>query len=470
MGRKVVERKAEVTLCEHPLPIVGTDILQTAKEDYLERLERLWDMEQSEKYTAVIVYGDREHFSNLYYFTGYDPRFEDSILILTRDKKPVLLVGNEGLGYAKKIPYDIDIVLYQTFGLMGQPNENSPALTDIFNMSLKKEDAKVGLVGWKSYREDSFTFGHSVTDVPSYIVESLAQAVGRDAIVNATDLLTDNEYGLRHCATAKEIVQFELAGTKVSRGVYRAIKEMKVGMTEIEASEYLSLDGEPQCTHPNVNFGEESVSLGLNSPQYTSRLVYGEPVGAGYGLRGSLVHKSGMYIRNEGDLPKEKRHFIEKLAKPYFKSIVKWYEMMRIGTKFGDIYQMVSEELGFDKYNIVLNPGHLIHTDEWTNSPFTKGNSMKVRSGLVLQCDYSVCLKSPYLPCHIEDGLAIGNEALQKEIKELAPSCYQRIMARKIFMKDILHIRLPKEVLPLSDLPAVCFPYMADTSIILAME
>lgn len=459
-----------MTLCENPIPIVESEIPVITKEDYEERIERLWKMPRAEGYTAIVVYGDREHFSNIFYFTGYDPRFEEVLLILKRGEKPVILVGNEGMGYVPKIPYDIRTVLYQTFGLMGQPNEDSEPLEKIFRTELGQKDAKVGLVGWKSYREEQFNLKTCITDVPHYIVETLASAVGIEAIENATDLLMDNEYGLRHYVSAKEIVQFELQGTKISRGVYRAIKGMKEGMSEIEVSALLEIDGEPACTHPNVNFGDGHASLGLNSPEYHSRLGFGIPAGVGYGMRGSLVHKMGMFIRSTEDLSENRKHYVEEVAKPYFASVARWYEMMEIGTEFGEIYDMVETELGFEKYNIILNPGHLIHTDEWTNSPLVKGSKVKVRSGMMLQCDYTVCFKEPYLPCHIEDGLAIGNEALHKEIREISPSCYERIMARKKYMTEILGIHLPEEVLPLSDLPAVCFPYMADTSVVLAVE
>ena len=33
---------------------------------------------------ALIVYADREHFANLCYLTGYDPRFEEALLLLER--------------------------------------------------------------------------------------------------------------------------------------------------------------------------------------------------------------------------------------------------------------------------------------------------------------------------------------------------------------------------------------------------
>lgn len=355
-------------------------------------------------------------------------------------------------------------------GLMGQSTAESPSLEHIFRSYLTDPEEKIGLIGWKYYKPELYSLRGCVSDVPSYIVETLVLIAGRGAVFNATDLLMDCDYGLRHFASAKEIIQFEVQGTNISRNVYRTIKNLKEGMGEIEASSLFRLGGEPLCTHPNLNFGDEHVSLGLNSPQYGPRLKYGMPVGVGYGMRGSNVHKAGMYIRNAEDLPEEKSHYLEEMAKPYFLSIASWYEMLRIGTCFGAIYEMVENHLDFKKFNIVLNPGHLIHTDEWTHSPFEKGNKTKLHSGHVLQCDYTVSFKSPYLVCHIEDSLAIGNEALQKSIRELAPHCYERIMARKAFVKEVLNIQLPQEALPLSDLPAICFPYMADVSVVLALE
>jgi hypothetical protein len=210
--------------------------------------------------------------------------------------------------------------------------------------------------------------------------------------------------------------------------------------------------------------------MGLSSPDYYEKLEYGKVIALGYGLRGSLVHKAGIYSLDADRLPEGKKDYIEKVVKPYFNCIVKWYEMMKIGTLCGDIYKMVEGELGFEKFNIGLNPGHLIHTDEWTNSPFTLNNSTMIHSGMVLQCDFTVFNREPYMPCHVEDGLAIADEKLQKEIEELSPQCYQRMLARRKFMKEVLNMDIPDEVLPLSDLPAVCLPYMADISIVLAKK
>ena len=76
---------------------------------------------------ALIVYGDREHFANLSYLTGYDPRFEEALLILRPGQTPQLLVGNEGLHYSQIASIPLVRRLYQTFSLPGQPRGDSPA-------------------------------------------------------------------------------------------------------------------------------------------------------------------------------------------------------------------------------------------------------------------------------------------------------------------------------------------------------
>src|SRR5438128_1543673 len=43
-------------------------------------------------YDVLIVYADREHFANLAYLTGFDPRFEEALLILAPGHPPTLLV------------------------------------------------------------------------------------------------------------------------------------------------------------------------------------------------------------------------------------------------------------------------------------------------------------------------------------------------------------------------------------------
>lgn len=467
----IIEKKINFSLGENPIPYAYDEIPEFTAEDYAERQNRMWEMPRTRQYDFVVIYGDREHFSNIFYFTGYDPRWEESLLILSRDKVPVLLVGNEGIGYTAGMTAEVKTEMFQSFSLPGQPNDaRSKKLEQIFRECGINEASRIGLIGWKVYQEELFDLDTIVTDVPYYIVRILAKITGMSAIENATDIMIDCEYGLKHNIGAKEAVHMEVTGTKVSRSIYHFLKNVKPGMTETEAAEQLELNGEPLNMHPNINFGDSHVSLGLNSPKHDVKLEYGMALGVGYGMRGCLVHKCGMYARNEADIPEDKKHYLDELLKPYFACVVRWYEMMKIGTSCGDIYDMVANTLGMEKFGIGLNPGHLGYTDEWTNSPIRRGSDVKIRSGMLFQCDYTVGFQNPFLSAHIEDGLMIADEELTNEIRRISPTSYERIMARKKFVKEELNIDLPQEVLPLSDLTCVCYPYMADPSVVLAKE
>ena len=270
---KVIEKQAKITLCEEPLPIQYDDFPAFTKEDYQERIEHLWKMEQAQNYDFIIIYGDREHFSNVDYFTGYDVRWEETLLILQRGKVPTILVGNEGRGYVNEMVTNLHIELYQTFSLMGTPNdERSKKLKDILKDSGLKAGSRIGLIGWKEYRRELFSENQLLTDVPYYIVAAIAEITGLEQIQNAVGLLCDCRYGLKHTLTAKEIIHFELSGTKTSRGVYNCIKHAKPGMREIEAAAFLNLDGEPQNLHPTVNFGQRHVAAGIGSATYDQKL------------------------------------------------------------------------------------------------------------------------------------------------------------------------------------------------------
>jgi len=473
MEIRVREKKATIDLVENPIPIKYDEVPVYTKEDYEARINKVYDFSEERGYSHVLVYGDREHFSNVAYLTGIDPRFEEVLLILEKGKTPRFVLGNECYAYADKIEFDVETILYNPFSLMGQPDYDTPTLLDIFKGSGIKEDSKIGLVGWKHYESSNHTLENSILDVPSYIVETLCQLVKRENIDNATDIFQDNDYGLRTTLSAKEIVNHELNGTKAARNVYNLLKNLKEGMTEIEASGFLNIDGEPACVHPMINFGQTHTSYGIGSPTYHKRLELGDSLCVGMAYRGSLVHKAGVYINKPEDLTEEQRKIREDFVHTYFASIIAYYENFKIGNTCGDIYDKVDRVLGdgevggIKKFGIALNPGHLIHTDEWPNTPFNRGSKTVIRSGMGVQCDYTATSKDPYLTIHVEDGFVIADERLREEIKELSPSCYERIEARQKFMREVLNINLPEEVLPLSDLPGVCFPYMADLSTIL---
>src|SRR5690606_34958228 len=125
---------ARLELPEFGLPTVEPEIPPTI---YRQRIAALYDRAAEAGYDVFVVYGDREHFANLTYLTGYDPRFEEALLILNireqNRQKPILLVGNEGIGYVNISPIrsELEVTLFQSFSLLGQDRSRSPKLRSI---------------------------------------------------------------------------------------------------------------------------------------------------------------------------------------------------------------------------------------------------------------------------------------------------------------------------------------------------
>jgi hypothetical protein len=98
---------------------------------------------------VLIVYGDREHFANMDYLTGFDPRFEEALLILAPDRTPTLVVGVECMGYSVVSPVQLNRVLCRSFSLLSMPRGDGPPLETILRDAGVTSGSRVGMAGWK---------------------------------------------------------------------------------------------------------------------------------------------------------------------------------------------------------------------------------------------------------------------------------------------------------------------------------
>lgn len=95
------------------------------------RLERLRARAAERGHQSLVVYADREHSANLAYLTGFDPRFEEAILVIGGAGRPGLLTGNECIGLAGKGPLPVEAILFQELSLPSQPRDRSTPLADL---------------------------------------------------------------------------------------------------------------------------------------------------------------------------------------------------------------------------------------------------------------------------------------------------------------------------------------------------
>ena len=89
---------------------------------------------------------------------------------------------------------------------------------------------------------------------------------------------------------------------------------------------------------------------------------------------------------------------------------------------------------------------------------------------MAFQVDVIPATGSDYHTINIEDGIAIADEALRAELAAQYPETWQRIQARRQFMKDVIGINLKPEVLPFSNIPAYLPPYMLSADMVLTVK
>ena len=418
----------------------------------------------------LVVYGDREHFANLMYLTGHDPRFEEALLVVsTGDRGPVLIVGNEGMTYSELMPIKLERRLYQGFSLPGQDRSESPQLERVLPACGIRRGSRVGLVGWKYATELESADPARWLDVPAFIADALRQLVGDASLVrNAAALFMDPVDGLRSVNDVHQLAVFEFAAVYSSQAVRAAIEFMRPGMNEFEAVRSMGLNGMPLTAHPNLSSGPRS-RFALPSP--SSRTIQrGDPFFVGLGLRGALTARAGFVVEGASELPTESADYLERLVEPYFASAVAWYERLGLGVEAGELHRVVAEVLGPHGLGLALNAGHLIHLEEWVHSPVFAGSKAPLRSGMLIQCDLIPIADARLHTTNIEDTVALADLELRNELARSYPAAWQRIQARRDFMIRTLGIELRPEVLPFSNLPAVLQPFSLNPGLVMVAQ
>jgi len=407
----------------------------------------------------LVVYADREHCANMSYLIGVDPRFEEALLLLDRQGGALLLLGNECLAAAPNAGLGVNVELYQDFSLLGQPRQNSRPLRDILSSFGIGRGTSVGCAGWKYYDARLTGGPRCANDLPAYLVDLLRDLTGeRSAVTNVAGIFVNTADGLRIVNIEPEqIAAFEYAAVQTSLAVLAVLRHMKEGSREDKLEKYLDGAGLPRSCHPLIAFGE-SLKRGLPSPS-ANRAALGDMFCVGFGLVGSLTCRAGAVARGPRDLPEACRDFYPRFAANYFDVVSTWYEQLRLGVTAGEVCRAVDARRDDRLFRFALNPGHYIHLDEWTHSPFAPQSTVTLQSGMALQADIIPVSQGPFCFSDAEDGVVLADEALRSTLAKKFPACWKRIQARREFMTTALGIRLDESVLPLSNMPAWLPPY-----------
>jgi hypothetical protein len=437
------------------LPDFGMPVLEPLlpPDIYVGRLQRLRAKMDQHGYERLVVWGDREHSANIAYLTGFDPRFEEAMLIVGPTDHPAILVGNECYGTAAAAPLPMRPVRFQDFSLPGQARDQSATLAQIVAGEGIGRGSRVGVVGWKTYAS------RDTIEIPAFVVDELRRRTGETGCVeNAGDLLIDAADGLRILNEVEQLAAFEWAACQTSRGVGSVLAGLRPGMTEREAVRLLGWNGSPLSCHLMLTAGPRA-GFGLLSPS-DRPIERGDPFTMAFGIWGALNCRAGFVVEDATELADAAGDYVDRLVAPYFEAVAEWYGALHIGQLGGELQSIIDRRLGDPFFGVSLNPGHQLHLDEWVNSPVFAGSRIELRSGMALQCDIIPATGTPYFTTNIEDGVALADESLRATFASSYPDAWQRIQARRSFMTEALGIELHPDVLPFSNLAACLPPFL----------
>ena len=445
----------DATLPDFGVPATRPDLPRAL---YLARLDALHKARRAAGIDSLLIYADREHSANLAWLTGFDPRFEEALLIVAPGHTPTLLAGPENLGRAQKATIEVEARLYPPFGLMGQDRSQTPDLEEVMTSAGVARNQRIGVLGWKYYGAHESPRPESWFETPGFIIDTLRQIAGPEGkVVNANALLMDSSTGLRAVNEIEQIAQFEFGAVMASEALKALFRSVKPGMSEFAAVQSMGLGVLPHSCHTMLSTGTRLSGLESPSGKIIER---GDPLTSAVGYWGGLSSRVAWMVADKSELPSAAGDWLEKLAMPYFACAAEWYETIGIGVSGGTLDAIARKHLGAPFFNLILNPGHLIHLDEWMNTPVYPKSTETLRSGQAIQCDIIPAVGPPYHSANIEDGIALLDSRGRDELRDKYPDVARRVDARRAFMADTLGIRLKPEVLPLSNLAAAYQPFL----------
>jgi hypothetical protein len=432
------------------LPRIGADELEA-------RIQALLDAVDVDH---VVVYGDREHAASLVFLCNLDPRFEEVLFVLGQGRR-TLLLGKEDIGYLPVVPIEVDTILCPTLSLMGIDRSGGPTVEQALCEAGVGKGDRVGVVGWKTLLPDEWSGNFAPIFAPAFVVDTLREIAGSpELVVDVTSTLTSPRSGLRTFNSADQIAVFEWGASRCSAYVMEVLGAARPGVSERETFRDVPWGGEPLSYHPVLSSGPD-VAVGLRSPS-SRRFVLGDAAIVGIGIWGGNCARGGLVAGADDGV------YLDGLAVPYWRAIATWYESLELGVAGGDVFEAITSLLAGEAFASSLNPGHLIHYEEWLDSPIRAGSSDPIASGMVVQSDIIPTGIRPGWTANCEDTVAIADGDLRAEIEARHPELWSRITARQAFMRDRLGIQMRDEVLPLSPTAGYFPPFWLDLDRVLA--
>jgi hypothetical protein len=377
-------------------------------------------------------------------------------------EKPTLVAGIENISYSEISPVrdDFTVKYFQGFSLLGitDRDSNEDSIQEILHDAGVTENSEVGVAGWKHYGPKEVTNPDTTLEVPSIIADSLRElAGGRKNVHNANALFMESPGGMRVTNDVHSLARFEYASCHTSESIKNLIFGIEPGMTEYDAGKLMNQNGMPRSAHPMLST-EDRADLAFPSPS-SDTIERGDRLWTAYGVWGAMTGRCGFVVEDESELDEDISDYVDRFVTPYYAAIADVYEHLKLGAKGGKIYDIIEKHVGNQFFGVSLNPGHLIHLDEFVDTWIYQGSTEKAWSGMYMQ----MCViphNNDYFRTFVEDGIALADDDLREELKSMYPAAWERIQKRRLFMKDELGIELSQEVLPFSNIPGYLPPFL----------
>ena len=432
------------------IPVLLSD--ETMKQRYEAVMARM----QEEKLDALVIYADLEHGHNFAYLTGFLPRFEEALLILHRNGRNYMIMGNENLN---KVPFArIKATANHApyFSLPNQPMEGEQSLCDTLKAAELGAGKRVGIVGWKNFtskKEDNT----QLYEVPSYLVDEIRRLVGPEGFLCNAAYIFIGEGGVRCVNNPNELAHYEFGAALASDCMLKAMNHLDTGVSELKLGEDLQGLGQKNSVVTIAAAGKRFEKANLYP--LAKEVKLGDTISLTVGYRGGLSSRSGYAVHHESELPADAAGYLEKVVMPYYCAVVTWLEQIHCGMKGGELYCLIEEVLPKADYHWRLCPGHLTADEEWMSSPIYEGSEEVLESGMLFQIDIIPSVPG-YAGTSAESTVALADQRLQEKLKEEEPGLWQRIKRRRAYIEQELKIRLHPDVLPMCSTVAYLRPYL----------
>lgn len=419
-----------------------------------ERKEKLLYRMKEKNIDALVIYADLEHGSNFEYLVGFLPRFEEALLVIHSNGKAYLVLGNENLNKATKARIKCTAIHMPHFSLPNQPMKTDLTIQQTLQKTDLEKCKKIGVVGWKNFT--STEDNDHLFDLPYYLIDAIKQLCNQSEIINSTNLFIGDN-GVRTTNNANEFAHYEFGASLAGDGMIKAVESLEVGKREIDIASNLEMHGQKRSVITIAATGERFEKANIYPTD--KRLKLGDKISLTVGYKGGLQSIAGYLVHDESELNEEIKNYADVVAKPYFSAIKTWLENVKIGMTGNELYEIIEKVIPAKEYGWKLNPGHLCADEEWLSSPIYKNSKEIIKSGMLFQLDIIPSIQG-YGGISCESGVFLADEELRNAIKKEYPDLYQRVLARQKYMRDVQGIKISDEILPTSNLVAVCRPYL----------